>query len=312
MERKDWRDLMRNEEDWEILRKGEVKLIDEDGIGWIVKLVDNERKELKKIVEKSWGMDEKKKSIGKEKMEGIERIEKKEILEKLMEKKRGNEEEEDNRKKMRRVEVEKMIGEELKKDKKMRINKLEVLEEIEEEIMRKVECWRGIVRKKNEEKILKIEKELVMVDEERRSKKNEVGDILIMNILEKVVGCEWNKSLRIEKDREEDGMVEIGGLSEKVEEDIVGSIVRREDIMNDEMILELKIEIVEFGGGKDIGKNVDGKRNIVEKKEGIIGGGIKDGGGVDIEKKILNVRWDMKGCKVLSEIERNMIKKMRN
>ena len=63
----------------------------------------------------------------------------------------------------------------------------------------------------------------------------------------------------------------IGGRVEEIEDEIVGRILDRADLLQDHVLFALKFGRVEHAVGEDVGENVEREPGVVGENTGVIG-----------------------------------------
>jgi hypothetical protein len=138
-----------------------------------------------------------------------------------------------------------------------------------------------------------------------------VGAVLAFDEVVKLPRGEGLHRFRRAEDGAADRLVTERRLREAVEDDIVGRVVGRTDLLQDHMLLALELGRIEFRIGQDIGKDVDGQWHIVLEHPRIERRRLDAGGGIYLAADILDFRGDLPRIATAGTLERHVFEEVR-
>ena len=178
--------------------------------------------------------------------------------------------------------------------------------------MGKVERRRCIVGAEAAEAFFDFLHEGVVIDAACSRHDHAIGAVLLVHILAQIGGGERHHRLRFAENGAPDRLMAVSCFGETVENNIVGRVVRRADLLHDDLFFAFQFSFVELGGSQDIGEDIDGERHVIAQNARIIGRGLDAGGGIDFAANIFDIRCYLPGSTVFSSLECHMLKKMSN
>ncbi len=113
-------------------------------------------------------------------------------------------------------------------------------------------------------------------------------------------------------DRAPDRLVGERRRLQQLENQVVGRIISRTDLLDDDVLLARQFVRIEAWLRKDIGENVEGERHVRTQHPCVIGGGLDAGGGVEIATNGLNLFSNLARTAAGSALERHVLQKMRD
>ena len=100
------------------------------------------------------------------------------------------------------------------------------------------------------------------------------------------------------------------GLGEAVEDDVVGRIVRRADLLQDDMLLALQLILVEFRIHQNVGEDVDRERHVVLQDAREERRRLDARRGIDLAADILDVGRDLPRRALARALEGHVFEQM--
>ena len=79
-----------------------------------------------------------------------------------------------------------------------------------------------------------------------------------------------------------------GGRGEEIEDEIVGRVLDRADLLQDDVLLALEFVGIELAVGEDVGEDVERQVDVLAEHAGEIGGLLDAGLGVEIAADVLD------------------------
>ena len=99
---------------------------------------------------------------------------------------------------------------------------------------------------------------------------------------------------------------------QKIENDVVGRIFGRADLLHDHMLLAAELGGIESGIGQDVGQHVQRQRNIGLHHFGVISGVLRAGGGIEVAADRLDLLGDLPRGPARRALERHVLEQMRD
>ena len=116
---------------------------------------------------------------------------------------------------------------------------------------------------------------------------------------------------RVPENRPSDRLVRPGGRSEKVKHEIVGRVLDRADLLNDDVLLPLELGGVELAVGENVADDVEREPDVASHHPGEIAGALDAGFGVEIAAHIFDRFGDVAGGAPARALERHVFEQVR-
>src|SRR5689334_8376128 len=114
------------------------------------------------------------------------------------------------------------------------------------------------------------------------------------------------------EDRAADRLVREGRRLQIFEHQIVGSVLDRADLLDDDVLLARHLVGIECGFGEDVGQHIERERHVRLHGAGVIGGHLDAGRSVELAADRLDLLGDLPGRAPLGALECHVLEEMRN
>ena len=113
------------------------------------------------------------------------------------------------------------------------------------------------------------------------------------------------------ENRPADRLVRPGGRGEEIEHEIVGRVLDRADLLQDDVLLALELVGVERALGENVGDDVERQVDVLAQHAGEIGGLLDAGLGVEVAADVLDRLGDFARAATARALERHVFEQMR-
>ncbi len=132
-----------------------------------------------------------------------------------------------------------------------------------------------------------------MIDRAGGDHEHPVGGVVAREIVADLARREALDGIRRAEDRPSERLAAIGDLGKLVEHNVVGRVVGRADLLQDDVFFAPQFFLVERRFRQDVGENIDRERHMVPEHAGIIGGGFRGCRGVEFAADIFDFLGDV-------------------
>ena len=151
----------------------------------------------------------------------------------------------------------------------------------------------------------------VVVDRARRGDDRRAGAIVAAQIGGDRRAVEAADAFAGAEDRPADRLARPGGGGEEIEDEIVGRVLDRADLLQNDVLLAREFFRIEPAVGEDVGDDVERKVDVLAEHAGEIGGLLDAGLGVEIAADVLDRLGDRPRVALGRALERHVLEQMR-
>ena len=151
-----------------------------------------------------------------------------------------------------------------------------------------------------------------MIDAARRGDHRVGGPVMARQIALEPLAVERAHGRPRAQDRAADRLVRIGDRLQIFENQIVGRILNRADLLDDDVLLARDLVGIEGGSGQDVRQHVEGERHVGLQGARIIGRHLDAGRRIEVAADRLDLLGDLTGRAALGALEGHVLEKMRH
>src|SRR5690606_7525821 len=138
------------------------------------------------------------------------------------------------------------------------------------------------------------------------------GAVVLGEIGAQALGREGAHGVGRAENRAADRLVGKSSFLKEIENDVVGRVVGRADLLQDHALLARELVRVEGRAGENVRENIERKRHVLAEDARVVAGVLKAGGGVKIAAGVLDLLHDLPRVAPRRALEGHMYEQVRD